>query len=545
MLRSKVFWIIVIVLTLVGGGYAAYQTWFAPEVVVETEAVMQTATVAVGDLSLTASGTGILVASAEAQLAFSTSGTLEELLVAVGDSVSAGDVLAWIDDADARQSVAEAELQVIYAEQMLVLAQAQAEFSVAQAQADLDMAQSDLDDLRNWEPDAEAIELAEANLASAQAAYQSTLAKSGVDQTVASRVTLDQAISNLASAQENYTDAINPERDWERNIEDTRESAADSLLKAQQNLEVAQSNYTLSSINNNISGDVESAKAKMLSAQSDLDTLRTLPDEATLTAAHIKVQQNKIALTQAQLDLVDLGDGQTAALREAEIALGQAKLQLSNAQETVIGMTLVAPFAGTVTTINASVGDAVDGTIIVVADLIAPVVQFWVEESDLSNIAAGNPVNIVFEALPDLTYTGAIYQVDPVLVAVGNTPAVQAWASIDTGAYPVNLLGDMNVEVEIVAGEANNALLVPVQALREFGDQYAVFVIKAEGELEMRFVEVGLMDFVNAVVLSGVAQGEVISLGESSTASSTTVEVPQLQLPSGSAAGPMMGGGRP
>ena len=50
----------------------------------------------------------------------------------------------------------------------------------------------------------------------------------------------------------------------------------------------------------------------------------------------------------------------------------------------------------------------------------------------------------------------------------------------------------MNVEVEIVAGEALNALLVPVQALRQMGEQYAVFVVGANGELEMRIVEVGL-----------------------------------------------------
>ena len=64
------------------------------------------------------------------------------------------------------------------------------------------------------------------------------------------------------------------------------------------------------------------------------------------------------------------------------------------------------------------------------------------------------------------------------LVTVGGTTAVQSWASIDTTAHPVKLLGDMNVEVEVVAGEALNAVLVPVQALRELGeDQYAVFVV--------------------------------------------------------------------
>jgi multidrug efflux pump subunit AcrA (membrane-fusion protein) len=179
----------------------------------------------------------------------------------------------------------------------------------------------------------------------------------------------------------------------------------------------------------------------------------------------------------------------------------------------------------------------------VLSQLDTPVVQFWVEEMDLGNVGLGNPVDIVFDALPDLTYSGQIYKIDPVLVDVGNTPAVQCWATIDTSAHAVRLLGDMNVDVDIVAGQATNALLVPVEALRQFGEgQYAVFVLDANGELEMRPVEVGLQDFVNAVILSGVEEGEAVSLGEPTSSSSSAVDT-EMQLP-GAGMG-LMFGGRP
>jgi multidrug efflux pump subunit AcrA (membrane-fusion protein) len=75
--------------------------------------------------------------------------------------------------------------------------------------------------------------------------------------------------------------------------------------------------------------------------------------------------------------------------------------------------------------------------------------------------------------------------------------------------------------VEVVAAEARNALLVPVQALRKLGeDQYAVFVVQPDGTLEMRKVEVGLMDYVNAEIRSGLQRGEVVSLGEKTSSSS-------------------------
>ena len=117
-----------------------------------------------------------------------------------------------------------------------------------------------------------------------------------------------------------------------------------------------------------------------------------------------------------------------------------------------------------------------------------------------------------------------VVRVDPALVTVDGRLAVQAWASVDIASPSVGLFGDMNAEVEVISAESRDALLVPVQALRELGpDQYAVFVVRADGELELRVVEVGLQDFVNAEILSGLELGEVVSTG---VAESTETSVP-------------------
>jgi RND family efflux transporter MFP subunit len=316
---------------------------------------------------------------------------------------------------------------------------------------------------------------------------------------------------------------MSPDRDWEQNIEDTRTSASDAVYKAQQSLEVAQASYDLSMINST-AADIQSAKAQLLSAQSELEELETPPDDEDITAAQIAVQQAALTLEQAKLALADTGDGQAAAEWEAELALEQAQLNLANAQEELDGGTLIAPFDGTVTTVNCTVGETCGDAAVVLSNLGTPVLQFWIEETDMSSAAKGNPVRIVFEALPDYDYSGEIYRVDPVLVTVGSTAAVQLWATIDTDKHPVKLLGDMNADVEIVAGEALNAVLVPVQALREMGDeQYAVFVVGDNDEVEMRMVEIGLMDFVNAEVISGLERGEVVTLSDESS-SSTTIQ---------------------
>jgi multidrug efflux pump subunit AcrA (membrane-fusion protein) len=153
-----------------------------------------------------------------------------------------------------------------------------------------------------------------------------------------------------------------------------------------------------------------------------------------------------------------------------------------------------------------------------VTELASARVRFWVEEVDVATATPGNPVNIIFEAFPDVTFTGNIVRVEPALVEVEGAAAVQVWASIDVTQHPVSLLFGMNAEVEIIAGEARNALLVPVQALRELvPGSYAVFVVLPDGELEMRPVEVGIRDFVNAEIVSGLNDGEEVSTGDVDT----------------------------
>jgi macrolide-specific efflux system membrane fusion protein len=129
------------------------------------------------------------------------------------------------------------------------------------------------------------------------------------------------------------------------------------------------------------------------------------------------------------------------------------------------------------------------------------------------------------------------------LVDVDGTTAVQSYASLDLSTHPATLLSGMNADVEVVAGEARDAVLVPVQALRETApDQSAVFVVGADGTLEMRVVEVGLKDFVNAQILSGLEVGEVVSLG-TETSSGTSNETPANNQDLGPGMMPFFGGG--
>ena len=173
MVRKKGFWIALIVILLAaggGGGYYAYTNVYTPAQEFEEQAV-QTAIVRRGEIVISASGVGAVIPAAEAELGFQSGGLLTELLVNIGDRVQAGDVLAQLDNSQARKALVSAELQVIQAEEALAaqLDTSQAEQEVALAEANLAIAQLKLDDHLNWNPDESAVEQAKASLEAAEA----------------------------------------------------------------------------------------------------------------------------------------------------------------------------------------------------------------------------------------------------------------------------------------------------------------------------------------------------------------------------------------
>jgi RND family efflux transporter MFP subunit len=315
------------------------------------------------------------------------------------------------------------------------------------------------------------------------------------------------------------------------------QEAAD-LWKATTDYERAQAEYN-EALEGASGENIADARAQIALAQAQLDALDVEPDPNELAAAQTKVVQ-----AQAALDSLFVGPSANEQ-QAAELNVTQAQLNLESAQRALEDTVLLASAPGTVTAVDAQVGESVGTTaIITLADLAEPQVQFWVEEADMASVAPGNRVDIVFEALPDYSFPGEVLSIDPVLVEVDGTPAVQSYASVDLSAHPIDLLSGMNAEVEVVAGEARNAVLAPLQALRELTPgQFAVFVVLPDGELEMRLVQVGLKDFVNAEILSGLEPGELVSTG-TETSSGTSSEAPagEQQPPPGGGLMRMLGG---
>jgi multidrug efflux pump subunit AcrA (membrane-fusion protein) len=67
--------------------------------------------------------------------------------------------------------------------------------------------------------------------------------------------------------------------------------------------------------------------------------------------------------------------------------------------------------------------------------------------------------------------------------------------------------------VDVIGGRAEDAVLIPVEALHEIeGGKYTVFVME-NGTPKLRTVEVGLQDITYAEIKSGLEAGEIVTTG--------------------------------
>jgi RND family efflux transporter MFP subunit len=431
------------------------------------ESELRTATVRRGDLVLLASGSGTVIAYEELELGFGASGLLAELNVQVGDHVQVGEILAVQGEReDLEASVAANQLNVLQAQQALDQLHEQAALTAAQTQLELANAREALEEAQNnWlvqqegnratsetlqNAEAELV-LAENELARAKTAYEGTLG-------------LDPDDARRASAYARYYDAL-------------------------RNYYTAAGNY-------------------------NWYTGKPTENQQMALDAELAIAEAQVAILEQEME--NLKDGpDPAALALAELQLANAEAKLAVAQRNLEESVLHSPLEGTILSVNAKVGDQVSGPFITIAKLDQTFLELYLDETDLDKLGIGYEVEVIFDAIPDRVFTGEVVQVDPVLVSTGGVSAVRGIVALDEDTLVSSqaLKIGMNASVDVIAGQAESALLIPVEALRELSPgEFAVFVLE-DGEPQLRMVEVGLVDFTYAQILSGLSAGEVVTTG--------------------------------
>lgn len=320
----------------------------------------------------------VVVPARWVMLSFQTGGVVKTINVQEGDTVKAGQVIAVLDDTDARLGIAQAEAA-------LALTQAQ----LAQLKAPPQPAQIAVAE--------QAVQEAEAAVLAASA--QLTQAQRGATAAdiAAAEAALVQAQAQERQAQEQYNKTL---------------ECYEVQLPGGGTEKVCPALGTLEEL---ARAALQAAKQNTVAAQKRLDQLKAGPTKSELDAAraNLAAAQAQKARAQAQLDLLKAG-ATPEQIAVAEAGVKQAQVAVDVARAQLARLQLVAPFDGVLVTLDLKVGELVSPGAPV--GRLADLSEWQIETDDLTELSIvrvkeGSPVTITFDAIPDLELTGKVVRI--------------------------------------------------------------------------------------------------------------------------------------
>ena len=195
---------------------------------------------------------------------------------------------------------------------------------------------------------------------------------------------------------------------------------------------------------------VERAQSQYAMAQQEYEREKTLYDSKVITATEFGTAQSNYEVGKANL-------------KSAQIALDKAKQNLAYTN-------IYAPIDGVIVARTVDVGQTVAASLsapelfLIANDLSRMQILANVDESDIGQIAVGQPVTFTVQAYPNRSFTGTVQQVR--LQSTTQDNVVNYTTVISVSNPDGKLLPGMTATVSFLTGSATNALLVPNAALR-------------------------------------------------------------------------------
>ena len=305
---------------------------------------------------------GTLLPDPSVELAFAQPGILAEVLVAEGDLVTEGQVIARLENSETLQAeVARAEEVHLLAEQTFKTSESTALKALSDAHETLRVAQLEFDnfdipsDLRD----------------------------------MSTREALTYTYAKLEDARTNFEPYkyLEERLEWEmRNDNPEKPEVYRSTAKIyKKQLDDAWADYRKAIQWTKLEANVEAAKGNVENTQAEFDNLSAGEDA------------EQMAIARAQFE---------SALANLEAA----RATLANSQ-------LRAPFAATVHSLDLSVGETINAGVPVA--YLGNTDRWKVEtkdlaEIDVANVAVGNAATVKLDAFPDEEFSGTVTKIDPV-----------------------------------------------------------------------------------------------------------------------------------
>ncbi len=404
-------------LMLAVGAYFGYRTFLAPVAATPTaEAQLSPAP----SPASVVSAEGFVVPVRWAELSFKVPGRVEEVLVKEGDFVRAGQLLARLDNVEARAAVTAAENAVKQAEASVQQAKAdvqQAQTGVDRAKAALEVAkaalmsaQAQLAQVKRGAT-AEQIAQAEAAVQTARARLSQVLAGARPEDIEAQAAVMLKAEAALRQAQAEYDKIA-----WADNKGASPQALA--LEQATLDYQAAKAQYERLK-RGPTPEEISIARAGVAEAEAALAVVKAGPTpeqiavaEAAVAQAEANVQQAMAGVPAAEAAVV----AAEARLASAQAALETARSNLDTARDKLADYELTAPFDGVVSQVRVRSAEVVTAGFPVIS--LGDNSAWHVDTDDLSEldvvlVSIGQEALVRVDALPNLEIEGVVTEITP------------------------------------------------------------------------------------------------------------------------------------
>ncbi|CUS03563.2 putative Efflux transporter, RND family, MFP subunit [Candidatus Promineifilum breve] len=492
------------------------------------DAAAARAEVTVGDLVSEASAGGEIVAGRAAALALMTGGTIAEIPVEVGDAVRAGDVLLRLETAELERAVGQAEQARIAQEAALAtLTAAPTAAQLASAEAAVRSAQVQLDDLLDGPSAAELaaaeadLRAAQADLGAASARLNSATAPADANALRAAQIALDTAQAAATSAAERHSTILVTEPNQFLDAETLATMEEQARAAAQQaNADLAAAQQAYDDLANGQPSSVAASQASVASAAAQRDAAQAQFDLLQAGPSATDVAAARSSLAQAERQLEQLVSGPDEATRvSSEVAVEQARLREQWAARNLAEATLLAPFDGVITAVNARPGETAAGVVVEMIDPASLELLLHVDEVDIAQVSPGQAAVVTLETWPDAALPAEVLAIVP--QPVTGSELVVYEVRLGLGETELALRAGMTADATLTTGELAGALLLPSEAI-EVDRASGVYSVRrvtagADGAETAEVVEVtvGRRSGGFTQITGGLEAGDVVLIGDS------------------------------
>ena len=546
-----------LILAILGGGYYGYTKIFSDDGTIR----YATAQVQKGTLIVSISGNGQVSVSNQVDIKPKVSGDLIYVGVKNGQEVRSGALIAQLDAGDARKTVRDAEVNLESAKLNLEKLKGQAGSATPRLKQEAEDALA-----KTYEEGFSSVTKVFLDIPSIMSGLENTLFNNTVQ-----------------STQDNitwYVNQIDHRYDERGKVIRYRDDVYDAYNRARTSYNSNFDNYKTTSrsadkqtIEELISQTYDTTKiiADTVKEASNFidfvkDTLErydlAVPSiisthQSSLNSYTDKTSTHLINLLNVKNSIKNAKEGIVDAdldIQSQELTVRQRENALLDAKEKLADYFVSAPFDGVITNADLKKGDSVSSaSILAILITRQKLAEISLNEVDAAKVKAGQKATLTFDAVPDLTITGEVAELDTIGTVSQGVVTYNIKIAFDTQDERVR--PGMSVSASIITEAKPDVLLAPNSALKSQGGMSYV-EIPSETDMSaatanvsgavfgnpirQQRVEVGLSNDEFTEIVNGLGQGDLIV---TRTIQPTTAQTTQTQQQGGLRIPGLPGGG--